>query len=116
MQRFVGTFVQVYLGFPKGFFEERCLDSGCGNTVKLLGALYHMGADDLCGSDLGEAWIEGAGGSLLQHDVPADAFDLRGGSVLDIPHEPETFDFVSCDGVLVHLNDKEKAATWSAWR
>lgn len=110
MQRFVGMFDQSYFGVSDKFFQDkRCLDAGCGNTAKLLIALYRMGARDLHAFDLGDEWIPDATASLEAHGVPAEAFELSPGSVLDIPQVSESFDFVSCHGVLLHLNTKEEA-------
>jgi SAM-dependent methyltransferase len=105
MARFIGMFSEKYFGLPKGWFANKsALDAGCGDTAKLLIALHRMGCRDLHGFDLGDEFIPVARSSLARRAVPGNAVQFRSGSVLAPPYEPESFDFVACHGVLVHLN------------
>lgn len=103
MRRFIGMFSYEYFGLPEGWFAGKsALDAGCGSTAKLLIALHGMGCRDLHGFDLDTDFIPTAQQALAQHGATAE---LRSGSVLEIPYPDATFDFVSCHGVLVHLNE-----------
>lgn len=106
MRRFIGMFSEEYFGVSRGFFTgKRALDAGCGDTAKLLIALYRMGCRDLHGFDLGEDFMPVAQASLERQGVPAAAVRLESGSVLQVPYPDASFDFVSCHGVLGHLNN-----------
>jgi 2-polyprenyl-3-methyl-5-hydroxy-6-metoxy-1,4-benzoquinol methylase len=110
MRRFTGMFNEPYFHVQKGFFsEKKLLDAGCGNTAKLLIALYRMGCRDLHACDLGTDFIPAAQDSLAQHGIPKEAVKFSSGSVLKLPYDPEAFDFVCCHGVLLHVNSMEEA-------
>ncbi|MBY0432436.1 MAG: class I SAM-dependent methyltransferase [Rhodospirillales bacterium] len=106
MDRFINMFSEEYFGVPQGFFDnKKVLDAGCGDTVKLLIALYRLGCRDLHGVDLGDDFIPVAQESLDCQGVPKQAVHLGSATVLDLPYETGAFDFVSCHGVLLHLNN-----------
>lgn len=110
MKRFIGMFSYNYFGLPERWFvDKRILDAGCGGTVKLLIALYNLGARDLHGFDLGADFLEVARKSLEHRGVPAKLVSLLSGNILEIPHPDNSFDFVACHGVMLHLNTIEEA-------
>ena len=112
MSRFVGMFSCEYFGLPADWFAGKSvLDAGCGDTAKLLIALHGMGCRDLHGFDLGEEFIPVARTALASWHVPPHAVHLRPGNLLDPPYEPESFDFVACHGVMVHLNSLDEVRT-----
>jgi 2-polyprenyl-3-methyl-5-hydroxy-6-metoxy-1,4-benzoquinol methylase len=110
MTRFIGMFSHEYFGLPVGWFEgKRVVDAGCGDTAKLLIALYQMGCRDLHGFDLGEDFIPVATTSAASRGATGITF--KSGNLLSPPYEPEGFDFVSCHGVMVHLNSLDEVRT-----
>jgi len=110
MTRFIGMFSHEYFGLPHGWFEgKRVLDAGCGDTAKLLISLHKMGGRDLHGFDLGEDFIPIAKASSEARGAPG--IEFRAGNLLAPPYEPESFDFVACHGVMVHLNTLDEVRT-----
>lgn len=110
MSRFIGMFSEEYFGLPKNWFAEKSvIDAGCGSTAKVLIALHRMGATNIHGFDLDTDFIPTAESSLARHDVPLDKVTICSASVLDIPYDDASFDFVCCHGVLLHLNSDEEA-------
>lgn len=111
MERFVGMFSTEYFGVPEDFFVgKRCLDAGCGDTAKLLISLYQMGARDLHGMDLGDEFIPVARQSIVNFGLPEDGVHFKSGSVVSLPYDDNEFDFVSCHGVLLHLNNMQEVS------
>lgn len=105
MDRFIKMFSHEYFGVEKDFFtDKKVLDAGCGDTAKVIIAMYRLGARDIHGFDLGTDFIPVATESLARQSVPCDAVSLKSGNLLSIPYSNETFDFVICHGVLLHLN------------
>ena len=109
MKRFVGMFSQEYFGVEKDFFsDKKVLDAGCGDTGKLLIAFYNMGCRDIHGFDLGDEFKSVARMSLEKDGVDTSIVNLESGNIVSPPYEPETFDFVACHGVMVHLNNLDE--------
>jgi ubiquinone/menaquinone biosynthesis C-methylase UbiE len=109
MSRFIEMFSPEYFGVPADFFrDKKILDAGCGNTAKLLIALYRMGARNLHGCDIGTDFIPAATASMTRQGAPADAVTLQPGSVTELPYADNEFDFVACHGVLVCLNSLDE--------
>lgn len=106
MDRFINMFSHEYFGVEKDFFaDKKILDAGCGDTAKVIIAMYRLGAREIHGFDLGSDFIPVATESLARQSVPQDAVFLKSGNLLSIPYPDETFDFVICHGVLLHLNN-----------
>lgn len=111
MERFINMFSMDYFGLPADWFHgKKVLDGGCGNTGKLLIAMHRHGAEEIHGFDLGEEFIPEAQAVAQRYGVPVEKLHLQGASLLDIPYEDNTFDFVACHGVLIHLNTIEEAS------
>jgi len=109
MKRFISMFDTEYFGLDEKYFEgKRVLDAGCGDTAKLIIKLHKLGSRELYGCDLGTEFIPVATKTLEKYDVPLNDVKFSSGSVLELPYEDNYFDFVSCHGVLVHLNNLEE--------
>jgi ubiquinone/menaquinone biosynthesis C-methylase UbiE len=93
-------------GEPADFFQgKRCLDAGCGGGRYTI-AMARMGARESIGVDVGDA-------GLVDARRRADRLGVSGvqfckGSVLSLPFESESFDFVCCSGVLHHTPSVEQ--------
>jgi ubiquinone/menaquinone biosynthesis C-methylase UbiE len=110
MERFLNMIQEPYFELPSGYFEGKSvLDAGCGDTAKLLIRFHDFGAKKLFGIDIGDDFIPVATKNLGKYGVPDDAFELRSGSVDSLPYEDESFDFVCCHRVLLHLADMQQA-------
>ncbi|QLA17051.1 class I SAM-dependent methyltransferase [Desulfolutivibrio sulfoxidireducens] len=105
MERFISMFTLEYFGLEPGYFQKkRVLDAGCGDTAKLIIALYRLGARDISAFDLGEDFIPVVRANLDRYGVPQELVRVASGNILSIPFSDQEFDFVACHGVMVHLN------------
>ncbi len=90
-------------GFDPSFFKgKRCLDAGCGGGRNSIAMASH-GAN-VTGIDLSARGIEDARTRV----PPGLTVEFRQGSVLALPYDDATFDFVWCGGVLHHTADFHK--------
>lgn len=104
MKRFLNMIQEEYFGLPEGFFAKaNLLDAGCGDTAKLLVRFHQFGCEDLTGIDLGTDFIPVAKANLTRHNIPNEHVHLISASIDALPFEDESFDFVCCHGVLIHL-------------
>ncbi len=93
-------------GFDLGWLKgKRVLDAGCGNG-RYSYALSNLGATEVVGFDMSETNLEDANKRL--QDRPRDGLSYQRGSVLDMPFEDESFDFVFSNGVLHHTTNLDK--------
>lgn len=111
-QRFVKMISDIsYFQLPENYFEGKSiLDAGCGNTAYfqyVMHSLYKT-SHQTC-LDIGSEWISPLKNKLSSLNVPLDNFTFVSGSTDALPFEDEAFDFVSSNGVLVHLHDKKQA-------
>ena len=83
---------------------ETVLDDGCGGGRYSM-ALRKLGAGRVVGVDISEDAIDLARrkSPFVEEDV-----EFQTGSVLDLPFEDESFDFVFSNGVLHHTDSTEK--------
>jgi len=110
MKRFLNMVREDYFGLPEHYFKgAKVLDAGCGDTAKLLIRFHDFGCEDLTGIDLGDEYINVASKNLIKHGVPETMFKLLSGSVDELPFNDESFDFVCCHGVLLHLANIDQA-------
>ncbi len=112
MKRFVGMFSNEYFGLGDDYFQgKKILDAGCGDTAKVMIGLHKLGAAEIHGIDLGEAFIPVAQSSLKKNAIGMESITLKSASVVDIPYADNSFDFVVCHGVLLHLNNIDEVKT-----
>ena len=83
---------------PEDYSDGRVLDAGCG-TGEYACWFASEGAD-VSALDLSEEALGQARCYAQQHDL--DGISFHEGSVLDLPFDTESFDFVYCTGVLHH--------------
>lgn len=90
-------------GFDLTWFKQkRCLDAGCGGGRYSI-AMARLGAT-VIGVDISSTGIEDC--RRRAHNVPGVTF--REASVLDLPFDDASFDFVCSSGVLHHTPDPER--------
>ena len=95
------------VGLEKNIFhEKKCLDAGCGGGRNSI-AMSMAGARQVEGIDLGELGIEDARNRAKNINITNINFQKA--SILDIPYQDETFDFVWCAGVVMITQDPSKA-------
>lgn len=106
MKRFLNMIQEPYFGLEPNYFKgKKIIDVGCGNTAKLLIRFHDFGCSDLVGLELGSDFKNDVANNFLKYKIPKDNFNLISGSVLELPCEDNSFDFVCCHGVLLHLNN-----------
>jgi len=107
--RIYGIYEGTTLGIDPAWWRgNQHLDAGCGNFGAFMLRLLHLGVGRVTGIDLGDAWIPKLTNSLLSRGIKQEMFELRPGSVLEIPFPEKSFDFVAVNGVLVHLDSMEE--------
>lgn len=108
--RIHSMYTTEYFGLGEDYFKgKKCLDAGCGNMAVLAINLSKFGASEVHAVDLGTDWIPFAKNELAKDGISEDQCLLSSGSVLSLPFEDNSFDFVACNGVLVHLANIEEA-------
>ena len=94
---------------PKEWFKNKiALDGGCGNAGPFILWLFHQGIKNVYGIDIGDTWMEKLYICLEQRGILRSQLKLKPGNVLDIPYPNNFFDFVTINGVLIHLNNVEE--------
>lgn len=95
-----------FMGVPAEFFNGKvCLEAGCGSFAPGSQKLLEAGAAKVYAIDLDDRVSEVA--PLILKQYP-DRFATGVASVLDIPFDAASFDFVMCGGVLHHTSDPQK--------
>jgi SAM-dependent methyltransferase len=90
------------LPLPDAFFQGKlCLDAGCGSG-RFTRSLLLKGVERVFAVDMGEGCVRN---TRTRNADFADRLDVQQASVLELPFENDTFDFVHCDGVLHHTTD-----------
>ena len=85
---------------PRAAFENKfCLDAGCGNG---RGAIFMKsnGASNLAAVDISPTNVESTQRNLELFGF--DDFEVHQSSLESLPFDDESFDFVWCNGVLMH--------------
>jgi|TARA_B100000953_G_scaffold194212_1_gene159976 ubiquinone/menaquinone biosynthesis C-methylase UbiE len=101
--RLISLYSYEYFHVDEHFFNNKiCLDAGCGNNVHGTKALLNLGAKKVHALDLDETIFDTAPKFLKGSE---GRYELKIGSVLDIPYDDDFFDFVLCSGVLHHTTD-----------
>ncbi|MFK0692889.1 class I SAM-dependent methyltransferase [Mesorhizobium sp. IMUNJ 23033] len=105
-ERLVSLIEEEYFGLPTGSFHGLdVLDAGCGSNANASYAFLSKGARSVVSLELSNDWMDCARKRLSRFG-PRSA--LVTGSVLDLPFDEESFDFVHCAGVLPHTSDPKK--------
>ncbi len=108
-RRIVDMYSEKYFGLGDNWFRgKKVFDAGCGNIASLMIRMAQFGAEKVYGMDVGEEWIPLVREEMRKSGISEDSYVLRAGNVLDIPFADGTFNFVSCNGVLIHLRDLEE--------
>lgn len=92
---------QFDLGWLKG---KKCLDAGCGSGRYSVALALH-GVDSVTAIDVSESGLKEAKRRAI--DFPQISFQQA--SVLDMPFDDATFDFVWSAGVIHHTADFDRA-------
>ena len=91
-------------GFDLDWFQgNRCLDAGCGGGRYSM-AMGILGAEQVIGADISSSGLDDA----RRRAATIPNVEFREGSVLDLPFEDASFDFVCCSGVLHHTSDAKR--------
>lgn len=86
---------------------KRCIDLGCGSGRYVIAMADH-GASESHGLDLSDDAIKDAGERAARLGYGKRCV-FRQGSMLELPYEDESFDFVSCNGVIHHTSDPKRS-------
>ena len=89
------------LDAKKIFEGKKCFDAGCGNGRGTLFMLMN-GAKHVDSYDFSEKNIEST--NKFVKDFGFSEFKTHQGSLEEIPFEDESFDFVWCNGVIMHTD------------
>lgn len=85
---------------PKAIFEgKRCLDAGCGNG-RGINFMLENGAEHVTGFDFSATNIQTAGRLVAERGY--ENVDLLQGTLEELPFDDQHFDFVWCNGVIMH--------------
>ncbi len=87
--------------------NKRCIDLGCGSGRYVI-AMADLGAAESHGFDLSELAIEDAKARADRLGY-SNRCQFQQGTMLDLPYESESFDFVCCNGVMHHTTDPKRA-------
>jgi len=71
----------------------------------MIVGLLSLGVQKVYAIDIDSDWIKGLRKVLEKHNVLESSYELKQGDVLNVPYKDERFDFVSINGVLIHLNN-----------
>jgi len=86
---------------------KRCIDLGCGSGRYVI-AMADLGASESHGFDLSDLAIKDATERAERLGYGKQC-TFRQGSMLELPYENESFEYVSCNGVIHHTTDPKQA-------
>ena len=87
------------------FQGQKALDAGCGGGRYTI-ALKIIGFGEVIGVDISEPGLENCRARIKEKGI--EGITYKKGSVLALPFDDETFDFVFSNGVLHHTKDLVK--------
>jgi ubiquinone/menaquinone biosynthesis C-methylase UbiE len=87
------------------FQGQKALDAGCGGGRYTV-ALRKIGFGEVVGIDISKPGLENCRARLAQKKI--NGISYKEGTVLDLPFDDESFDFVFSNGVLHHTRDLVK--------
>jgi ubiquinone/menaquinone biosynthesis C-methylase UbiE len=94
------------MGLPDDYFADlKCGDIGCGSAVHGTANLLSLGAGHVNALDLDESFLEPARDRLELEPQYDDRWSLDIGSLMSLPYESNSFDFILCAGVIHHVAD-----------
>lgn len=96
------NFNNLDLNILKG---KKAIDVGCGSG-RFTFALKQLGCESVVGVDYGDDGLKVANQLIEKERIKSVKFLKH--SVLDLPFEDESFDFVFCNGVLHHTENMEQ--------
>ena len=98
------------MGLPDDYFVGlTCGDIGCGSAVHGTVNLLSLDAAYVHALDLDESFIEPAQKRLAENHAFDDRWALDVGSLMALPYDQDTFDFIICAGVIHHVSDDRRA-------
>ncbi|MBU0649368.1 class I SAM-dependent methyltransferase [Patescibacteria group bacterium] len=89
------------------FRDKVCLDAGCGGG-RFVVALSRLGAKKVYGVDISKDAVRVARGRVAERGF-ADRTEIKNASVLEIPLEDNSVDYVVCSGVILLSPEPYKA-------
>lgn len=93
---------------PSWFEGKKILDAGCGNIGTLMLRFLDLKVSEVHGCDVGDEWIPELKQVLDENSNSNALIKLKAGNLLDLPYEDLSFDFVSVNGVLIHLENMQE--------
>lgn len=107
--RLVGLISTDYFQVAPDYFKGKIvLDAGCGSNANASFAFLCLGAEHVFCLDMGDKWLDCANRMLQPFK---SRYTLIKGSVLEMPFEDGSFDFVHSAGVLHHTKDARAGFT-----
>ena len=98
------------MGLPDDYFDGLiCGDIGCGSAVHGTVNLLSLDAAYVHALDLDESFIEPAQQRLSDNRAFNDRWALDVGSLMALPYDQGSFDFIICAGVIHHVSDDRRA-------
>ena len=111
-QRLYDMYENSSLPIQKDWFKDKiALDGGCGNAGPFVLWLFNQGIKNVYGIDIGSEWIEKLYLSFEKRGIDKSRLKLKSGNILKIPYNDNFFDFVTINGVLIHLNNVDEIKT-----
>ena len=107
--RISGMYKENALGKTTDWFKgKRAVDIGCGNIGAMMIRLLELGVIKCTGVDIDSDWIKPLSENIERTGFHEGEFELKTGSVANVPYEDESFDFVSVNGALIHLENMDE--------
>jgi ubiquinone/menaquinone biosynthesis C-methylase UbiE len=107
--RIAGMYKKNAMGMSEEWFKnKRAIDIGCGNVGAMILRLLQLGVDKCAAVDIGSEWIEPLSANIAKAGYGRERVELKAGSVTQVPYPEQSFDFVSVNGVLIHLEDMDQ--------
>jgi len=107
--RISGMYKESTLGMGVDWFKgKRAIDVGCGNIGAMIIRLLQLGVIKCSGVDIDSDWIKPLSENIKRAGFKESEFELKTGSVTEIPYQDKSFDFVSVNGVLIHLENMDE--------
>ncbi len=104
--RISGMYTNYAMGMSEEWFKGKsAIDIGCGNVGALIIRLLELGVNKCTAVDIGSEWIEPLAENIAKAGFGKEKIELKSGSVTKVPYASHSFDFVSVNGVLIHLEN-----------